>query len=163
MLPPPNQGSASAGLSRKPSPTARNRCNTKAYMYLHHSPSENNVPMSTLCQCTNQLTHHQTNKLAWHMEHTSGSRPSNQDAHSFSCRNHLRGPKPITWPSLFTPSHLCPIRSLCFSKAVSTRSGDANCINASPVVRPCASCSNVIPLGIISNPINPRQPKHLRV
>ena len=63
---------------------------------------------------------------------------------------------PLSSPFL---SHLCPIRSMCFSSADSAMLGDAKCTNASPVVRPCPSCSKVIPLGTISNPKTQRPKK----
>ncbi len=48
--------------------------------------------------------------------------------------------------------HLCPILSLCFFRAFSAISCEANCTKASPVLLPWKSTGNVIPFGTISNP-----------
>lgn len=48
--------------------------------------------------------------------------------------------------------HLCPILSLCFFRAFSAISCEANCTKASPVLLPWMSTGNVIPFGTISNP-----------
>ena len=61
-------------------------------------------------------------------------------------------------------SHLCPIFSLCFSRARSTDSGDVNWTNPSPAARPWPSFTITIPLGEIGSPVttnrhhNPHSP-----
>ena len=60
-------------------------------------------------------------------------------------------------PHQARPSHLCPMRSLCLPRAFSAMSWEANCTNASPVLRPRRSSGSIIPLGTISNPNRPTQ------
>jgi len=61
-------------------------------------------------------------------------------------------PNPATWTG--TQSyHLCPIFSLCFSRARSTSSGDVNWTNPSPAARPWPSFTMIIPLGAIGSPV----------
>lgn len=72
-----------------------------------------------------------------------------------------REDKPTKQPTPLLASHLWPIVSLCFTSALSTESCEVNCTNASPVVRPRWSVKIVIPLGTISNPVNPTQKQTL--